>query len=146
MDKFFWVKWKDSKKCEYVVALLGYLNNRYYFKYNPEFRDEANVPAGFNGVPSFGRVLGLDDEQKEKTFSVRSSDTLFDFFKMRIVKESEKETWKNYGMEEYNECEILAATKGKVPTDTFFVEEMDVEAVKDIKNTYAKDEEIFIER
>jgi len=147
MDRFFWVKWKDSKKCEHVVGLLCYLDEKYYFKYNPELKDEINVPAGFNGVPTFGKVVGLDEQQKEKTFSIRSSDELFGFFKGRIVKENETDIWKSeYGFDKYDECEILAKTKGKTPTDSYFVEEMDKEALKDIKGTYVKEEEFCEER
>lgn len=146
MEKYFWVKWKDSKKCEHVVGLLCYSNNKYFFKYNPDYRNEENIPSGFNGVPSFGRIVNLEEEQKEKIFAMRSSDELFPFFKMRIVKENEKEIWQSYGLEEYDECKLMALTKGKMPTDSFFVEEMDNEAVNDIKGLYVKDEEMSIER
>ena len=122
MEKYFWVKWKDSKKCEHVVGLLCYSNNKYFFKYNPDYRNEENIPSGFNGVPSFGRIVNLEEEQKEK------------------------EIWQSYGLEEYDECKLMALTKGKMPTDSFFVEEMDNEAVNDIKGLYVKDEEMSIER
>ena len=49
-------------------------------------------------------------------------------------------------MLEYDECELLAKTQGKISTDYFFVEEMDVDAIKDIKGTYVNDEEISIDR
>ena len=146
MDRYFWVKWKDSKKCEHVVGILCSVNNKYYFRYNPEFKNDENVPQGFNGVPSFGRIKDLTPEQKEKTFAIKSSNQLFEFFKMRVISKFEKEIWKSYGLEEYDECELLSLTKGKLSTDTFFVEEMDMETVKEVQEDYPEEKDFFADR
>jgi len=146
MDRFFWVKWKDSKKCEYVVGLLAYVNENYYFKYNPEFKNEQNIPAGFRGIIEFGRIVEVNEEQKAKNFAMKSSKQLFNFFKIRIPKQSEEYKWKNEEMEEYDECELLSRTQGKISTDYFFVEEMERDAIKEVQDAYIKLEEMSVDR
>ncbi|MBQ7668540.1 MAG: hypothetical protein IJS47_04375 [Clostridia bacterium] len=133
MERFFWVKWKNSKEEEYVVGILASVEGRYYFQYNTEFKNENYIPEGFNSIPSFGRVRNLTNEEKEYTFALRSAGHLFDFFKMRIPAESDKSEWKGI-VENYDEDELLAKTRGISATDSFSVVEMDEQAVKDVKH------------
>lgn len=137
MNHYFWVKWKDAKKCEHVVGLLYYVDNVYHFRYNKEFQEKSNIPKNFNGIPSFGKLLDLDNlNLKSRVHYVFSSKELFSFFKMRIPKLTDERIWKNYGINDYSEVSLLAASKAKIPTDSFFVEEMDQASINELNKEY----------
>ena len=137
MNSYFWVKWIDARKCEHIVGLLYHTNGMYHFRYNKEFQNEANIPKGFNGVPSFGKLIGLDKKKLQKrVLHVYSCHDLFTFFKIRIAKETDEHIWKNYGITSYNPNLLLTITKAIIPTDSFLVEEMDQESIDELTKEY----------
>lgn len=137
MNSYFWVKWVDAKRCEHIVGLLYHTNGMYHFRYNKEFQDEASIPKGFNGVPSFGKLIGLDNVKlKKRVLHVHSCHDLFPFFKMRIAKETDEYIWKAYGIINYSPTLLLTITKAIIPTDSFLVEEMDQDAISELAKEY----------
>ena len=137
MNCYFWVKWIDANECEHVVGLLYYTHNKYHFRYNKEFQDIRNLPAGFNGVPSFGKLIGLDYfKLKRRILHVHSSSELFSFFKMRIPKKTDEHIWKSYGIMTYDEFKLLSITKAIIPTDSFLIEEMNQDAINELTKEY----------
>lgn len=137
MNNYFWVKWIDAKRCEHIVGLLYHTNKMYHFRYNKEFQNEENIPIGFNGVPSFGKLIGLDSKKLiNRILHVHSSHDLFPFFQMRIPKESDEHIWKSYGITTYSPNLLLLVTKAIIPTDSFLVEEMDKDSIIDLAKEY----------
>ena len=140
MDYYFWLKWADSNNCEHVVGILYYTNKKYHFRYNKEFLNPDNIPLGFNGVPSFGKLKEISNEKlQEVVLAVYSSTNLFNFFAMRIPKRFDMYIWKSYGLTDYDECKLLKLTQAILPTDSFFVEEMDSYAIEELLPNYLQE-------
>ena len=139
MNHYFWIKWTDAKRCEHVVGVLYYIKNTYYFRYNKEFQNPKSIPKEFNGIPSFGQLLGLCNcRLRKRVLCVHSSNELFPFFKMRIPSKSDEYIWKSYGISKYDELKLLSLSQAIIPTDSFFVEEMDQNAIKDVAKLYLR--------
>ena len=139
MNYYFWIKWTDAKRCEHVVGILYYIKNTFYFRYNKEFQKQKNIPKEFNGIPSFGQLMGLCNHKlRKRVLHVYSSNELFPFFKMRIPNKNDEYIWKSYGITKYDELRLLSLSQAIIPTDSFFVEEMDQNAIKDVEKMYLK--------
>jgi len=113
-----YLKWKNYKtNKKYVIGALCKENQKYFFKLNSNGLKEARQ-AGFF------QKLEFNDENK-----IYSSQELFTMFKVRIFEpekytdEQMKEYLNKYGLEEYDEFEILKKTKGILMTDNFSLEE-----------------------
>lgn len=139
MNYYFWIKWTDAQRCEHVVGILYYIKNTFYFRYNKEFQNPKNIPKGFNGIPSFGQLLGLCNYKlKKRVLHLHSSNELFPFFKMRIPGKKDEYIWKSYEISKYDELKILSLTQAIIPTDSFSVEEINQDAIKDVEKMYIK--------
>ena len=115
-----YLKWKDYKTGKaYVIGALmrDKENNKYYFKL-----DSASVDiAKENGFNSAFIPFEID--------KIYESDTIFDFFKIRLPRidkldeEDVAEMLEELQMKEYDEFEYFRKTKGELMTDDFILEE-----------------------
>ena len=111
MDLF--LKWKKGEEI-FTLGKLSKNENKYFFEIDKEGFKNA-VFNGCIGIPGF--ELGK--------YSFESNE-LFKFFRNRIVsKESEniQGILEKYNLTEYNDMQLLKATKAKLHGDNYFVEE-----------------------
>ena len=106
--------WTDSKGNEYHLGNLYKLENEYCFDI---------IEVELKNALRHG-CFGIGNMDISKT-SQRNSE-LFEFFKNRIPKENEltnEELLEIYGLDKYNEMEILKISGGKLLKDRYFLEE-----------------------
>lgn len=111
MDLF--LKWKKNENV-FTLGKLSKNENKYFFEINKDGFKNA-VLNGCIGIPGF--ALG------QTSFE---SDELFKFFKNRIVSadaENIEGILEKYNLDKYDDMELLKATKAKLNTDHYFVEE-----------------------
>lgn len=115
INNTLWLTWKEPETSErFVIGLLTYNNNKYYFEY---LQDEGKnnleeaMKKGFKLLPAF---------PEEKKYE---SDTLFYTFlnrlpnrKRKVVQELVKE---NILSENFSDFDLLKETGGRLPTDPF---------------------------
>jgi len=98
----------DKNGNRYLIGELTKAENEYIFKYTPETADK---PEGFFKVPTF------KDMNK-----VYKSENLFLFFVNRLFDRARPdlpELLDRYGLNHYNEWELLKATGAKLLTDGY---------------------------
>ena len=98
----------DKEGNKVLIGELARSNNEYIFRYTPE---TPNKPEGFIKVPTF----------KDKNM-VYKSDSLFLFFANRLFDRARPDLpqlLNKYGLDDYNEWELLKATKAKLMTDGY---------------------------
>jgi len=107
MDVLYLTK-KDGNGNKVLIGELAKNDNEYIFKYTPEPTDE---PEGFIKVPTF------------KDFGkVYKSENLFLFFANRLYDKARPDLPKileRYGLREYDEWELLKATRARLMTDSY---------------------------
>ena len=111
MDLF--LKWKKGEEI-FTLGKLSKNENKYFFEINKEGFKNA-VLNGCIGIPGF--------ELGKTSFE---SDELFKFFRNRIVSKEAKnidEVISKYNLSEYDDMQLLKATKAKLHGDNYFVEE-----------------------
>ena len=111
MDLF--LKWKKNENV-FTLGKLSKSENKYFFEIDKEGFKNA-VLNGCVGIPGF--KLG------ETLFE---SDVLFKFFKNRIVSadaDNIEGILQKYNLDQYDDMELLKATKAKLHGDNYFVEE-----------------------
>lgn len=104
--------WKKDR--EYKIGTLE-KKEEYIFKINEEELKQA-IDKGCMGIGNFDF---LQNEYKSKE--------LFSFFKNRIPEENNiniKEILAEYGIEQYNEMELLKKTRGELQTDNYYLIEV----------------------
>ena len=101
--------WKDIEGNSYRLGKL-YKTDKYYFDIDREELKKATHKGCFG----IGEINILEDNH--------SSDTLFEFFKNRIP-ENSPEVLEFFGLDEYDEMEILKYTRAELNTDRYYVEE-----------------------
>jgi hypothetical protein len=107
MDILYLTK-KDGNGKKVLIGELAKNGKEYIFKYTPEPTDE---PEGFVKVPTF-----KDFER------VYRSENLFLFFANRLYDKARPDMPKileRYGLIDYDEWELLKATKAKLMTDSY---------------------------
>jgi hypothetical protein len=107
MDKLYLVK-SDEKGERYLIGELSKEDNEYTFRYTPIAPGKSD---GFIKVHTF------------KDFSkVYKSNDLFFFFTSRLFDRRRPDLPKlleQYGLEQYDEWELLKATKGRLMIDSY---------------------------
>ena len=96
----------DGKKV--LIGELAKNDNEYIFRYTPE---KADKPEGFLKVPTF---KDMD--------RVYKSNKLFLFFAGRLFDKARPdlpELLKHYGLDDYDEWELLKATKARSMADAY---------------------------
>ena len=119
-DKYFYIKWQDSKKQEYKVGILARINDIFYMMcHSDQGNENSAYNNGFNGIPSFevGKLY-------------RSERELFEFFKNRIIVLNEEDPF-----------DKLKENNAKLLTDSFSVEEIPREKAEQYKNIILEMEE-----
>ena len=109
MLKLFWT---DAKGIQYHLGNLYKNENKYCFDIIEEELKKA-VRHGCFGIGSI-------DISKNK----HESNELFKFFKKRIPKENElttEELIQYYGIDKYDDMEILKITEGRVIEDRYYL-------------------------
>ena len=107
MDILYLTK-TDKEGNKVLIGELAKNSNEYIFRYTPERTDK---PEGFIKVPTFkdiGRVY--------------KSDNLFLFFANRLFDKSRPDLpqlLRQYGLSDYNEWELLKATRARLMTDGY---------------------------
>ena len=107
MDILYLTK-TDKEGNRFLIGELTKDNNEYIFKYTSE---RADKPEGFIKVPTF-KDIG----------KVYKSDNLFLFFANRLFDKSRPDLpqlLKKYGLDDYDEWELLKATRAKMMTDGY---------------------------
>ena len=107
MDILYLTK-TDSNGNRFLIGELAKINNEYIFKYTPE---AAEKPEGFIKVPTFKDID-----------RVYKSNSLFLFFVNRLYDKSRPDLPQildSYGLNDYDEWELLKATKAKLVTDSY---------------------------
>lgn len=103
--------WTTPKKCEkYKVAMLYKENEKYYFKYILENVKEAQK-NGFELLVAFPQINATYENPH-----------LFAVFGARLPDKRRPEIDKilgEYGMNEYDEFELLKRSGAKLPTDNY---------------------------
>ena len=106
--------WSDSKGNKYHLGNLYKKQNEYFFDIaENELRDALR-----HGCFGIGNMDITKNSQK--------SSELFKFFKNRIPKENEltnNELLEIYGLDKYNDMEILKISQGKLIKDRYYLEE-----------------------
>lgn len=108
------LKWKDTDKAIYTLGNLYKANNLYHFDIDIDELKKATK----NGCFGIGSI--------DLLYTSHTSKELFDFFKVRIPNEKDpriEEILKQYNLQEYDEMELLKATKGIIMTDRYFLSE-----------------------
>lgn len=108
------LKWKDNDKVIYTLGTLYKYNNLYHFDIDIEELKKATK----NGCFGIGNI--------DLLYSSHTSKELFDFFKSRIPDENDsriEEILNKYNLQEYDEINLLKATKGILMTDRYFLSE-----------------------
>jgi len=107
MDILYLTK-TDKEGNKVLIGELAKNNNEYIFKYTPEKTDK---PEGFIRVPTFKDID-----------RIYKSDNLFLFFANRLFDKARPDLpqlLNQYGLNDYNEWELLKATKAKLMTDGY---------------------------
>lgn len=111
----FWLKWLNPRTGEkYKIGMLTKENDMYCFEFEKEGLKKAEE-AGFKRILEFPIV--------DKKYC---SKQLFHTFAQRIPQEHRRDTQeilKKFGMDRYDELELLRRTKGELLTDHLSVEE-----------------------
>jgi|GEM_PF-2869424 len=97
---------RNGKKV--LIGELAKSDNEYSFRYTPEKIDK---PAGFFKVPTF--------KEMDRTYK---SDKLFLFFVSRLFDKGRPDLPQllgKYGLSDYNEWELLKATRARLLTDGY---------------------------
>ena len=105
--------WNDANGIKYHLGNLYKIEDIYHFDINEEELKNA-VRHGCFGI-------GNIDITKNRL----ESKELFEFFKGRIPNEDElslKELKKYYGIDKYDEMDILKVTQGKLLKDRYYLE------------------------
>ena len=107
MDIMYLTK-TDRHGNKFLIGELAKIDNEYTFKYTPEAPDK---PEGFIKVPTF------------KDFDkIYKSDNLFLFFINRLYDKGRPDLpqiLESYGLNEYDEWELLKATRARLMTDSY---------------------------
>jgi HipA-like protein len=108
MNDLLYVIWKCRK--DNKIYRIGKLckDSKFYFEYFTEELKQAKNQG-------FGGILSFPDENKRY-----ESDNLFVVFSTRLPgknRQDIKEILREYGLKEYNDFELLKATKGKIMGD-----------------------------
>jgi len=107
MDTLYLTK-TDKHGNKFLIGELAKNENEYIFKYTPEAADKSE---GFIKVPTF------------KHFDrVYKSENLFLFFANRLYDKARPDLPKileSYGLRDYDEWELLKATKARLMTDSY---------------------------
>lgn len=106
--------WKDINKNTYILGKLYRTNEKYCF----DIDEEELKKAAHHGCFGIGEINLM--------YTNHVSDTLFSFFKRRIPSKEHikiKEILEELELEEYDEMELLAKTKGILDTDRYYLEE-----------------------
>ena len=104
--------WTDAQNKEYHLGNLYKIDDNYFFDIMQDELKQA-VKHGCFGI-------GNIDITKEK----QESKELFSFFKNRIPNRNElaeKELIEQYGINEYDEMEILKITEGRMLKDRYYL-------------------------
>ncbi len=104
--------WKKGEQ-KFNLGLLQRNEDEYIFKIN----EEVLKLAIKNGCIGIGNFDLLKNEYRSKE--------LFSFFKNRIPAEDNiniKEILTKYGLEKYDEMQLLKYTRGKIATDNYYIE------------------------
>ena len=107
MDIMYLTK-TDRYGNKFLIGELAKNDDEYIFKYTPEAPDK---PEGFIKVPTF---KDLD--------RVYKSDKLFLFFISRLYDRGRpdlEQILESYGLKEYDEWELLKATRARLMTDSY---------------------------
>jgi hypothetical protein len=107
MDIMYLTK-TDSNGNKYLIGELAKAANEYTFRYTPEAADK---PEGFIKVPTFKDMS-----------RVYKSESLFLFFVSRLFDRKRPDLpqlLENYGLSEYDEWELLKATRARLMTDSY---------------------------
>ena len=107
MDILYLTK-TDKEGNKVLIGELAKNNNEYIFRYTADTTDK---PEGFIKVPTF----------KDRN-RVYKSDSLFLFFANRLFDRARPDLpqlLNQYGLDDYNEWELLKATKAKLMTDSY---------------------------
>lgn len=102
--------WNNNDKKSYKVAKLYKENNKYYFMYLKECLKEA-FENGFDTLIAFPDIDKLYE-----------NDKLFAAFACRLPDKRRpdiKEILDTYGLEEYDEYELLKKNGAKLPIDNY---------------------------
>jgi len=105
--------WEDKDGNKYLLGKLYKEDNCYYFEKNIEGLSLA-IRHGCFGIGNM-----------DLTQDIIKSNTLFSFFKNRIPsidEENIKEILQSYGLEEYDEYELLKRTHGSLLTDNYYLD------------------------
>jgi len=105
--------WRDINNNTYMLGKLYKSNQKYCFDIN----EDGLKNAAHNGCFGIGEMNLL--------YTNHVSDTLFDFFKRRIPSKDNiniEQILIELDMEEYDEMELLAKTKGILDTDRYYLE------------------------
>ncbi|MDO5557914.1 MAG: HIRAN domain-containing protein [Clostridia bacterium] len=153
MDKKLWLIWKEPiKKRNYIIGILEYKKNRYFFKYvDPELNDARK--SGLTNFPGFDVIN-----------KVYESVEMFSNIEVRLPNKGRPDyldILNMYDLDIYStKMEILKNTNGKLLTDNFsFVpvfNENKIEfevvgiqyrnGINEVKNELVKNSSIVIER
>ena len=98
----------DRNGNKVLIGELGKSEKKYTFRYTPE---NADKPEGFFKVPTFRDVD-----------RVYTSDTLFLFFVNRLYDRARPDLpqlLEKHGLRDYDEWELLKATKARLLTDGY---------------------------
>lgn len=109
-DYVFNVNWQDRHKELYRVGILAQLDKNFYFIVKDKDSENKAYNSGFRGVPGF------------KSDEVYKSQELFDFFKNRVLRTPN-----------VNYCEELRKTGGKSMIDSFSLDAVPEEELKEYK-------------
>ena len=109
--------WKDVNGNSYELGKLYKKDNKFCFDIVEKDILKKATRAGCFGIGE----LNLFYQHHEK-------DTLFDFFKRRIIPRDSSdidEVLNELGLSDYDELELLKASKGILNTDRYYLEEVE---------------------
>ena len=114
-DYVFSINWEDRFKNVHKIGVLAQLDEEFYLIVKDNKKAYKAHENGFDGLPGF------------KAEKVYKSQELFDFFKNRVLRTANM-----------NYCEELRKTGAKSMIDSFSVEEMPEEVIKEKKSKILK--------
>ena len=107
MDILYLIK-ADRHGNKFLIGELAKNDNEYIFKYTPEASDKSE---GFIKVPTF---KDFDRVYKSKDLFLFFANRLYDRARPDLPKILE-----SYGLRDYDEWELLKATRAKLMTDSY---------------------------
>ena len=108
MDNTIWMMWKNDEGESFKVGELSKKTEKYYFKYDIDGVEKAKV-YGFSPLPYFPKV-------DAKYFR----EELFSSFLKRLPGQGKRDKTsilKEYGLEEYDDLELLKKIGDKMSSD-----------------------------